>query len=261
MTFEVSDQGRGIPQDKIESIFGRFQQVDASDSRLKGGTGLGLAICRSIVEQHGGLIWARSRVGVGSVFAFNLPAASGSGPTPQRHGPTVLVFDHHHSTGIVVRDAIQSQGHVVSVPSTIDRAVHLAKAHRPDVILLDLGIPGLLGRKALTAIRSEPTIRDIPTVILGCGRDGTVMSLHAALDAGRETARALIIEDEPDLRNELTTALTQRGIETMTADYASEAIEGLERFGPDLIVMGLSSLGTDWTPFIESIWTVAGASP
>ena len=153
----------------------------------------------------------------------------------------------------MVRDAIQSQGHVVSVPSTIDRAVHLAKAHRPDVILLDLGIPGLLGWKALTAIRSEPTIRDIPTVILGCGRDGTVMSLHAALDAGRETARALIIEDEPDLRNELTTALTQRGIETMTADYASEAIEGLERFGPDLIVMGLSSLGTDWTPLIESI--------
>ena len=52
--FEVKDRGRGIPADKLETIFGRFQQVDASDSRQKGGTGLGLAICRSIVQQHGG---------------------------------------------------------------------------------------------------------------------------------------------------------------------------------------------------------------
>ena len=58
--FDVHDQGRGIPQDKLETIFGRFQQVDASDSKVMGGTGLGLAICRSIVEQHGGRIWATS---------------------------------------------------------------------------------------------------------------------------------------------------------------------------------------------------------
>jgi len=58
--FQVKDQGRGIPADKLETIFGRFQQVDASDSRQKGGTGLGLAICRSIVQQHGGRIWVES---------------------------------------------------------------------------------------------------------------------------------------------------------------------------------------------------------
>jgi len=71
--FQVSDQGRGIPADKLEAIFGRFQQVDASDSREKGGTGLGLAICRSIIEQHNGLIWAESNLGVGSTFFFTLP--------------------------------------------------------------------------------------------------------------------------------------------------------------------------------------------
>ena len=71
--FKVSDQGRGIPADKLESIFGRFQQVDASDSREKGGTGLGLAICQSIVEGHGGKIWVESRLGVGSTFFFTLP--------------------------------------------------------------------------------------------------------------------------------------------------------------------------------------------
>ncbi|VXD25210.1 putative Histidine kinase [Planktothrix serta PCC 8927] len=71
--FKIQDQGRGIPPDKIERIFERFHQVDASDSRKKGGTGLGLAICRSIVEQHGGRIWVQSKLDQGSCFYFTLP--------------------------------------------------------------------------------------------------------------------------------------------------------------------------------------------
>ncbi len=71
--FSVTDQGRGIPADKLQAIFGRFQQVDASDSRQKGGTGLGLAICRRIVQQHGGCIWAESELGKGSTFYVTLP--------------------------------------------------------------------------------------------------------------------------------------------------------------------------------------------
>jgi PAS domain S-box-containing protein len=70
---EVRDQGRGIPADKLEHIFDRFQQGDASDSRAMGGTGLGLAICRSIVNQHGGRIWATSVEGQGTTFHFTLP--------------------------------------------------------------------------------------------------------------------------------------------------------------------------------------------
>jgi PAS domain S-box-containing protein len=69
----VKDQGRGIPADKHETIFGRFQQVDTSDSRQYRGTGLGLAICKSIVQQHGGQIWVESELGEGSTFYFTLP--------------------------------------------------------------------------------------------------------------------------------------------------------------------------------------------
>jgi PAS domain S-box-containing protein len=75
---QVRDQGRGIPEDKLESIFERFHQVDASDSRTMGGTGLGLAICRSIVNQHGGRIWATSTLGKGSTFHFTLPTRPAS---------------------------------------------------------------------------------------------------------------------------------------------------------------------------------------
>jgi len=75
---EVQDHGRGIPADKLQQIFERFKQVDASDSRAMGGTGLGLAICRSIVTQHGGHIWATSTLGEGSTFHFTLPTRPSS---------------------------------------------------------------------------------------------------------------------------------------------------------------------------------------
>jgi PAS domain S-box-containing protein len=71
--FQVKDQGRGIPADKLQTIFGRFEQVDSSDSRLFGGTGLGLAICQAIVDRHQGRIWVESEEGKGSTFVFSLP--------------------------------------------------------------------------------------------------------------------------------------------------------------------------------------------
>ncbi|MBX9255815.1 response regulator [Desmonostoc muscorum CCALA 125] len=72
----IQDEGRGIPEDKLQIIFERFQQVDASDSRNKGGTGLGLAICRNIVQQHNGKIWVQSILGEGSTFYVLLPLTS-----------------------------------------------------------------------------------------------------------------------------------------------------------------------------------------
>ena len=73
--FSVQDHGRGIPSDKLESIFERFSQVDISDSKSKGGTGLGLAISRNIIEQHRGKIWAESIYGQGTTFYFKIPSS------------------------------------------------------------------------------------------------------------------------------------------------------------------------------------------
>ena len=78
--FSVSDEGRGIPPDKLALIFEPFEQVDSSDSREKGGTGIGLAICRGIVERHGGRIWAESELGEGTTVHFTLPRAFVSQP-------------------------------------------------------------------------------------------------------------------------------------------------------------------------------------
>ncbi len=75
----VQDHGRGIPPDRLETIFDQFQQVDASDSRQRGGTGLGLAICKRIVQQHRGRIWVESVVGQGSIFYVALPLTRENG--------------------------------------------------------------------------------------------------------------------------------------------------------------------------------------
>lgn len=84
VTLSVIDHGRGIPADKLEAVFGRFQQVDASDSRQKGGSGLGLAICRTIVLQHSGRIWAERNPVRGSTFRVFLPYR----PDPLESGTT-----------------------------------------------------------------------------------------------------------------------------------------------------------------------------
>jgi PAS domain S-box-containing protein len=101
VTLSVVDPGRGIPADKLETIFGRFQQVDASDSRQKGGTGLGLAICRTIVHQHSGRIWAERNPVRGSAFRVFLPYK----PVPI--GAADHIFDQE--TGKVA-DALASEG-------------------------------------------------------------------------------------------------------------------------------------------------------
>jgi len=72
VTFEVEDQGAGIPADMLDVIFERFRQADGSDTRLQGGTGLGLALCRGIINQHGGRIWAKNNPGKGSTFFFTV---------------------------------------------------------------------------------------------------------------------------------------------------------------------------------------------
>ena len=97
VTISVIDPGRGIPADKLEAIFGRFQQVDASDSRQHGGTGLGLAICRTIVHQHSGRIWAERNPVSGSTFRVFLPyrpaPARTSDPTPEQAVSPVLLSE------------------------------------------------------------------------------------------------------------------------------------------------------------------------
>ena len=94
--FAIRDNGRGIPEDKLDSIFFRFEQVDSSDAREKGGSGLGLSISRSIVERLGGRIWAVNNSGPGATFLFTLPSAQDLGATEPVSTPYAEEPDEPH---------------------------------------------------------------------------------------------------------------------------------------------------------------------
>lgn len=177
--FTVKDQGRGIPAQKLESIFERFGQVDASDSRQKGGTGLGLAICRSILQHHGGHIWAESTLGEGSTFFFTLPILSEEGvgtdtekfsPSPHHpiapscHPPLVLQCDDDPSVRAVLQTMLERQGYRVMTVASGQEAVEQATANHPDAIILNLMMPGMDGWETLAILKQQPHTQNIPII-------------------------------------------------------------------------------------------------
>src|SRR5580693_6378775 len=117
---KVVDEGRGIPTDKLDSIFDRFQQIEPSDARQKGGTGLGLAICRSIVQQHSGSIWAQRNLGPGTTLYVMLPRTSRSTDVsapmvalPVHHEGCILVCDDDPGIRTIVNEHLSRQGYTV----------------------------------------------------------------------------------------------------------------------------------------------------
>ncbi len=171
----IHDQGRGIPIDKLESIFDRFQQVEPGDARKKGGTGLGLAICRSIAVQHGGSIWAESNSNgaapaqPGSTFVLRLPRltdARAAAPIALNVSSVVLVCDDDAGIRHIVAEQLRGHGYTVLEAESGEQALQLAQ-HRPvDAILLDLYMPGLTGWQTIEQLKSNPETADIPVVIL-----------------------------------------------------------------------------------------------
>jgi len=177
-TFSVADQGRGVPDDKLDVIFQRFSQVDASDSRDKGGSGLGLAICQSIVSAHGGRIWAEKNEPAGTRLYFTIPLAASitsaaAIEVPQDTGePSILVVEDDTDLARVMTTALQRHGlrtfHTVSGNEAIDHC----RQHEPTLIVLDLGLPDLDGFAVVKALRESPTLRNVPLLV------------YSALDVG-----------------------------------------------------------------------------
>lgn len=149
-TFSVRDAGRGIPPDKLESVFDRFQQVDASDSREKGGSGLGLPISRGIVQQHGGRMWVESVLGEGTTFLFTLPlAANRAAGAGDANAPLILVCDDDVDLLVVLRATLEQRGYRVVTASRGKEAIYRFDATPADVVIIDNYLPDVSGLKVL----------------------------------------------------------------------------------------------------------------
>jgi signal transduction histidine kinase/DNA-binding response OmpR family regulator len=174
----VEDSGIGIPQERLEHIFGKFTQADTSTTRQFGGTGLGLAICKQRVELMDGTIKVTSRPGEGSIFTFTLPLPldTETGPQPilpdtDLAGLRVLIVDDNEVNRRVLREQLTNwKIHTDSVKSGDAALAALRKAHSDgipyDIAILDYQMPEMDGESLGRAIKRDPTINETALIML-----------------------------------------------------------------------------------------------
>ena len=174
VAISVSDQGRGIPPEELPRLFRRARPGPG------GGTGLGLAISKGLVEAHGGRIRAESAgPGLGARFTFTLPAAADEAAPPGAAPPLsgrerkrVLVLDDDPLMLRFVRDALASAGWTALPTGDPGELGHLIEAERPDLVLLDLVLPGTDG---IDLMKRIPELAELPVIFIsGYGNDETV---------------------------------------------------------------------------------------
>lgn len=212
----VSDTGAGIPHEEQQMVFDKFHQVTKSDTLedKPGGTGLGLTICRQIVEHYGGRIWVESEPGKGSDFIFILPpggeateeaaeaaaeAESGE-PAPaveqveaapaeadvRPDAPLIMAVDDDHAIRSYLSQLLGAEGYRVITAENGQQALEIARAERPDLITMDLMMPGVDGKTAIAELRKDPILSEVPIIVVSvlAERDsaGADVSLGKPLD-------------------------------------------------------------------------------
>jgi CheY-like chemotaxis protein len=186
VALKVVDRGRGIPADKLDAVFDRFQQVESGDASKKGGTGLGLAICRSIIQQHGGAIWAQpNQSGPGTTLWMQLSRSARASDTAlpsliagpgERGEGLILVCDDDPGIREVVAEQLRQHGYEIMEASSGEEVIAIAREQAArardhsglpiSALLLDLYMPGLSGWETLQRLKESPATASIPVVVL-----------------------------------------------------------------------------------------------
>ena len=277
LVLQVVDAGRGVPVDKLETIFDRFGQVEASDARQKGGTGLGLAICRSIVAQHGGTIWAERNdttgKGPGTTVILRLPRYSNveqMAALPAASEGSILVVDDDPIVRNVVREHLRRNGYTVIETASGEEALEAVGKQHVDAVLLDLCMPGMSGWETLERLKKNVSTAEIPVVVLSVLSPATrtadvpttqgwvqkpfhetllLTEISRALHPTSGPGRILLVEDDEDLATVVLSGFRTIGVAgaggpgAISIDHVSSLAEA-ERYcqekAPDLLILDLT---------------------
>jgi two-component system, chemotaxis family, CheB/CheR fusion protein len=176
IVFRVRDAGAGIPPEMLPRIFDMFTQVDRSLDRVQGGLGIGLSLVRGLVELHGGSIEAHSAgLGRGSEFIVRLPelhlglpesAVDATKPEPAGTPLRILVVDDNRDAADSLAELLHALGHDVREAYDGTSALAVAERERPDVILCDIGLPGLTGYEVAQRVRAQPELGNVILIAL-----------------------------------------------------------------------------------------------
>ncbi len=174
----------------LPKVFDLFTQVDRSLARSEGGLGIGLTLVKRLVEMHGGTIEAASEPGRGSEFTVRLPLVE-KAPVPATprddreasgRGKRLLIVDDNADTARLTGRILQSMGFVVQVVHDGRAAIEAAREHRPEVVLLDIGLPGMNGYEVARQLRREECC--LGSLIVGVSGYGDTQAREEAREAG-----------------------------------------------------------------------------
>lgn len=265
----VSDNGFGISAEDQERLFTRFYRVDNSMTREVGGTGLGLSIVKQLIELLGGEVGVESALGEGSTFWFTLPLVGAPAETPVEAElseaqpakalieANILVVEDDPDIARLIAHHLERAGYHVRTTHSAEGALAELEADIPDLITLDIELPGMQGDELAEQLHANPQTREIPILILSVlGDDPERMKFGAYIlpkpfDQGELLATVsnllqehhqgalLVIDDDGDVRKLLQAALEKQGFRVETAPDGEKGLAQARENHPNLILLDM----------------------
>ncbi len=270
--FSVTDTGIGMPADELEKLFQAFSQVDSSSTRKFGGTGLGLYLTRLFCEMLGGEITAESTYGKGSTFTITLPLKSEEmipknyllgqpvniSTTTPLSVKSVLIIDDDINIHKEIENNLKTSNFTVLHAFNGVEGLNLIRMNKPNVIVLDIIMPVMDGLSMLTALKSEPSLAEIPVILMCLNSEeglgfalGIVDYVYKPVDikqliekikhiiSDTEANSILIVDDDAYARDIMQRAVQKAGKKSIAVTNGKEAIEYLQQHIPPLILLDL----------------------
>ncbi|HTT57058.1 MAG TPA: response regulator [Opitutaceae bacterium] len=284
---QVTDTGIGMNEEQMGRLFRAFTQADASTASKFGGTGLGLAISKQFAQMMGGDVTVKSKPGAGSTFTVRVPArvkpakspyavvekeAAQQAPAPKGR---VLIIDDDEAVHAVLTNMLTREGYSTRDARDGKEGLRLAREYHPDIVILDILMPGMDGWTVLSQLKAIPECATIPIILLtmlenkemgfalGAADYLTkpieaekllpVLARHAAPHQ-RASATVLVVEDDPPSRELVVRMLTQEGVAVKEAANGKEALEALQAgVMPVMIILDLVMAEMDGFEFLRQI--------
>ncbi|MGB3555010.1 MAG: response regulator [Jannaschia sp.] len=262
IVFAVADDGIGMSEAQMGRIFEPFAQAESSTSTVYGGTGLGLSLVRQFAGLLGGTIGVTSAPGKGARFELRLPRGGDMVEARPQDVPAIgalraLVIDDDPAARDRLAGAVREAGYIPLVAEGAESGLALAREHRPDVVLLDIIMPGRDGWSVLRELKRDPVLCETPVVVVSMISDPDMGAALGASDVlvkpvsagelakalggavsevGRE---ALVVDDDPATRALFRRVLVRAGWSVREAADGERALVLTRERMPDLIVLDL----------------------
>ncbi len=283
IAFRVADTGIGMSPEQIDKLFQPFVQADASTSRKYGGTGLGMTITQHFTRMMGGEISVASEPGAGTTFTVLLPAEVKTQPpvpVPQPEAAeltstglhTVLVIEDDPGARDLLTRFLTKEGYHVETAAGGEAGLRLARELHPDIITMDVMMPGMDGWAVLSALKANSELADIPVVMLTIADNKNLGYALGASDyltkpiqrdrllailekycPPSESAKVLVVEDDLATREVIRHLLEKAGIQVAEAENGRVALERLAEGQPGLILLDLMMPEMDGFQFVDHV--------